>query len=509
MNRLSLSSGLLLLVLGLTIASNPADARRSKKSKHTIEERMEVFAEVFAAIENGDQNLAADKLIELIQNPKHEYYHVDAYAQLGGILDKLGLRYSSLLAYEAGLQIDATRIPSIAESSIALVDSIGDTGVLESIFASNLNLEVSPETRSRMAYLAARAAFAKGDLGPAQGILYMVKPTDPDFPEAQNLLGVIKSQQGQHDSAIAPLQIGYQKGLEAKKPAKFQDAVLINMARAYFGAKNYPQASVYYEQIPRSSSYWLDAQFERAWAHFHMGDMNGVLGFLHTLQSPFFEDEPYAEGELLRIYGMVMLCKFNEANKGIDNFADRFSPHQSEYARVAKQSPETLFDAVQTANKGMDTDVPEPLMRRYLEEDRMADALRSVAMADAELIQLKTRDGASSIWMIDRLQSRKDAIIQAEGNRIAKDLQTKADQLQNQITSLQISKLDILDMETQMLNRAAETGKMEDTKRQVRREKRLRSGEVVWEYQGEYWADEVGYYRLNTKSDCPASLYKD
>ena len=110
-----------------------------------------------------------------------------------------------------------------------------------------------------MAYLAARSAFAKGDIGPAQGILMMVKPTDPDFPEAQNLLGVIKSQQGQHDSAIAPLQIGYQKGLEAEKPAKFQDAVLINMARAYFGAKNYPQASVYYEQIPRSSSYWLDA----------------------------------------------------------------------------------------------------------------------------------------------------------------------------------------------------------------------------------------------------------
>ena len=64
-------------------------------------------------------------------------------------------------------------------------------------------------------------------------------------------------------------------------------------------------------------------------------------------------------------------------------------------------------------------------------------------------------------------------------------------------------------METQMLNRAADMGKMEETKRQVRREKRIRSGEVVWEYQGEYWADEVGYYRLNTKSDCPASLYKD
>ena len=123
MTKLFRPSCLLLLVLGLSVVSNPVDARRSKEPKHTIEERMEVFAEVFAAIENGDQNLATDKLIELIQNPDHEYYHVDAYAQLGGILEKLELRYSSLLAYEAGLQIDATRIPSIAESSIALVDS--------------------------------------------------------------------------------------------------------------------------------------------------------------------------------------------------------------------------------------------------------------------------------------------------------------------------------------------------------------------------------------------------
>ncbi len=500
-------SGVLMLTLGLGLLSMPADARRSRKATHSVEERMEVFAEVFGALENGDQSLAADKLIELIENPDHEYYHVDAYAQLGGILEKLDLPYSALLAYEAGLQIDASRIPSSVQQSLALVDAIGDTEVLESIFASNLNLEVDPNVRSRMAYLAARSAFAKGETGAAQGILMMVQPTDPDFPEAQNLLGVIKSQQGQHDSAIAPLQIGYQKGLDAGKPAKFQDAVLINMARAYFGAKNYPQASVYYEQIPRGSTYWLDAQFERAWSHFHMGDMSGVLGYLHTLQTPFFENEPYAEGELLRIYGMVMLCKFNAANDGIDNFAIRFGPQQQALASLAQQAPATLFAAVQKAQQGQTTDIPDELMRRYLEEDRMLDALRSVSKADAEIQKLQQNDNPTSTWFVAKLQTRQEAIINAEGSRIQRELQAKADQLQSQMTSLQISKLDILDMETQMLNRAADAGKMEDTKRQVKREKRLKSGEVVWEYQGEYWADEVGYYRLNTESDCPASIY--
>ena len=159
--------------------------------------------------------------------------------------------YSALLASEKGLTIDASRIPSIAEKSISLADDLGDSEILESIFAANLQIEVSPETRSRMAYLAARSAFAKGDLGPAMGILMMVQPTDPDFPEAQNLLGVIYSQQDRPDTALAPFQIAYQKGLTAEKDAKFQDAVLLNMARSYFGAKNYPQASVYYAQVPR------------------------------------------------------------------------------------------------------------------------------------------------------------------------------------------------------------------------------------------------------------------
>ena len=162
---------------------------------------------------------------------------------------------------------------------------------------------------------------------------------------------------------------------------------------------------------------------------------------------------------------------------------------------------------MQRASKGDSTEIPEPLMRRYLAEDRMTDALKSIAKAESEMQVLRNKDGASSKWLLERLESRKSTIIAAEGIRMQEDLQSKAAQLQNQITSLQISKLDILDMETKLLNQAADRGKMEETKRQVRREKRIRAGEMVWEYQGEYWADEVGYYRLNTESDCPASLY--
>ena len=506
MTNLLKRSVLTLCLLGLSGAVTPVDARRGP-AKHSIEERMEIFSDVFSAIEQGQQALAADHLLQIIDNPRHDYYHVDAYAQLGGILEKMTMPYSALLAYEKGLNLDASRIPSIAEKSITLADELGDSEVLESIFASNLQIEVSNETRSRMAYLAARSAFSKGDLGPALGILMMVQPTDPDFPEAQNLQGVIYSQQDRPDSALAPFQIAYQKGLDAEKASKFQDAVLMNMARSYFGAKNYPQASVYYAQVPRSSIYWLDAQFERGWSHFHMQDMNGVLGILHTLNTPFFQDEGYAEAELLRIYGMVMLCKFNEANKGIDAFAPRFSSQQETLAELSTYSPADLFNMVRDEISNKPTKLPNTVSRRYIEEDRIIDAIKSVTSAENEAQRLTSVSGSNfSETITTWVQDRKESIIQQEGQRIKEDLQNQAESLQRQMISLEISKLDILDMETQMLNRAAQTGKMEDAKRQVRRNKRIRSGELVWEYDGEMWADEVGYYRVNTKSECPASM---
>ena len=38
------------------------------------------------------------------------------------------------------------------------------------------------------------------------------------------------------------------------------------------------------------------------------------------------------------------------------------------------------------------------------------------------------------------------------------------------------------------------------------RKQRTKKGYQSWPWEGEYWADELGYYRISTKSDCPASL---
>ena len=83
-----------------------------------------------------------------------------------------------------------------------------------------------------------------------------------------------------------------------------------------------------------------------------------------------------------------------------------------------------------------------------------------------------------------------------------------AAELQQMLVDADMHKLDILEMEAQMLRQASVTGKMEEAKRVVQRNKRLKDNERTWPYQGEYWADELGYYRVKSKPECPASMFQ-
>ena len=71
----------------------------------------------------------------------------------------------------------------------------------------------------------------------------------------------------------------------------------------------------------------------------------------------------------------------------------------------------------------------------------------------------------------------------------------------------EISKLDIMQMETQLYQMASVQGeKSIEARRTVGRTLKVRKGYRYWPWEGEYWADELGYYRIDTKPDCPANM---
>ncbi len=512
-----------LLLAALALPAGPAQARRKKPAPEpaveepavhvpTLEERQAVFGEIDAAFKRGEKTRVADLLVEVIDNPDHAVFHAEAYARLGAMLAELDLPYAALVAYERALSIDAEAVSSVAPKAIELADKVGDTALLEHVFATNVGLDVDPATRSRMAYLAAREAHHDGNYGTALAILKMVRKDDPFYPEALSLQGVVLSMQGRHEQALAPLQDAMKAGHAAGRDARFFDVVNLNLARAYYAAGNYPRAIEHYAEVRRESPYWLEAEFERAWAHFRLSDMNGVLGLTHDHAGPFFEDEYFPEGRLLRVYALFLMCKFPEASKEIDRFRELYTPKQATLDALARRSPQDLFEQMALAveppgENAPASELPEWFTFRFRHDDRFADSLNAVHHADDELGRLAhVRSHPFSEKAARWVEERKAEIIRQEGRRIADRVAAMKAQLDGMLGDIEMAKLDMMQFETRLYERASVTGKAPEARRMVTRKFRVKPNQRWWPWEGEYWADEVGYYRVTAKPECPLGL---
>jgi tetratricopeptide (TPR) repeat protein len=474
------------------------------------EDHAKVFAEYEAQVASGQKSRAADALVVILDDPARAAFHAEAYALLGDILAQLDLSYGALLAYASAFDLagptDTAIIGTRVPKAIELANKVGDTAALEKPFSKNVGLAQTEDVRGQMAFLAAREAVRTGSYGLAMGVLKMVKPGDPLYPDARSLEGIAMNQQGRPVDALTPL-LDAQKSARAKDQ-RFQDMLALNLGRSYYAAGNFAKAIQSYAAVSRGSDFWPQAQFERSWAHFRIDDMNGALGLLLSLDTPFFTDYYYPEADLLRIYSMFMMCKFPEANNAIDAFKANYSGVHTALKGWTGKSPEEAFAAARLyREKGDTSGLPAMLLRPYQHEERFGASIAAVDSAQDELDRMKNAAAnpfteKARSWV----QARRDALVAAEGGRIRDRLVAQEQELNDMLSSSDLFTVDILRMKTLLYEQAAAIGRMPDSATTVKREERARKGWREWPYEGEIWADEIGYYRVSALPECPAGL---
>ena len=497
------------LVLLAMLAVPAADAEREAEPERpmpTMEERQEAFGEIDELMTAGKKPEAADALLALTQNPDHEIFHAEGFARLATLLDQLSLPYSALIANHKALTLDAEMVSSAVVPAVEQAEKTGDLELLEDMLATNVAIEGDANTRGRIALLAARAAHRGGQYALAGAVLKLVDSQHSQYIEAKSLEGVVLAMQGRHSDALAPLLTAQSMAADSDRDAKQQNVLALNIGRAYFAMGNFPRAIEYYAQVDRESGYWPEAQFERAWAHFRLEDMNGTLARLQTLHSPFFGDWYFPEADLLRIYSLFLMCKFPEASKEINAFQAHYKPVHSSLQSLGVLSPTDLFGQMVAHIDGKATDLPPMITRLFEEEERIRDNLRALEQADIELRRLGGISNTYATTATEWLTTRRDALRTSEGARIKARIQSMEAELNVMLSDSEISKLDILQMETRLYERAAQVGEMPDARELVRRDFRTRKNQVFWPWQGEYWADEAGYYKFSARPECPTGM---
>ena len=385
---------------------------------------------------------------------------------------------------------------------------VADPELLGEALVGGLEHITEDAARAQALLVAAREAFRDGELGVATELASRVPSATDEHVDAELLTGVVLAQQGRFNDALIPLIAARSLGERRGRGERFRNLLDMNLARAYYAAGNYGRAIETYEGISRDSQYWPQAAFETAWASFRADDMQGALGRLHTLQSPFFEGWYYPEADLLRVYSLFMLCKFPEASDRIDQFEVTYKPILASLdEELATLSPVQAFDDVRASNAGGAHRLPHAVVRTFQFEDRFIDAQASVASIDAERTRLEGyRSLALAGLAVDWLDTRREEIVTREGRRVLQRAGHSRDELSEFLSGLEITRLDILSLEAELYERAARTGVLDYGDRIGKLRKLGKQGARVWPYQGEYWLDELGHYQVDARSDCPAGL---
>jgi tetratricopeptide (TPR) repeat protein len=475
-----------------------------------------VSAATFDDVEAATSDTARlDALNAVLDDDALSDDHAEAWARMGRTLKATGQDEAALLAFGKAFEAGHAEAED-AVAAIEIADDIGDhavvagpIGILEAGSARKmvkaLDASAGKDVRSHIAYLVAREMLRDDRLGPAIDWLGRVDGESPDFADAEGLRGVVLALQGKNEKALVPLQTA--KALMTDRDRRFQEKTLLNLARAYYATRNWGQAIYHYKQIPRDSAYWPEAHFEQAWAHFMGADMPGALGFLHTHSSPFFAEMWFPEADMLRAQALFLLCKFDSAVVEIDRFEKRYEPLGEEMdAALAQLDDATAFADLVTFLEGGEPRLPALVLRAYRNEDRIAEARAAIdryRKAAAGVSGLGDHDETVSGW----LEDRAEALERREGARVLARAKSERARLTDWLTGLELSRIDILQLKADLYTRAAETGELEDVTAdrigKLRNLSKTRGDQwQVWPYQGEYWADELGWYQVDTRSSC-------
>ena len=488
----------------------PTAAAPAEMSNKEIKVRGQAFAQYDQEIAAGSKTRAADALVLIVDDPTLAEFYGEAYARLGDILGELSLPYAALCAYAKAFETASdTNIAEVSlrvPKAIDIAAKVGDLALLQKPFAGNLGLARTDDVRGQMAYLAAKENVRAGQWGTASAVLKMVREGDPLWADAKVLEGIVLNQQERHEDALKAFESAARTGTD--KDLRWTDSVQLNTARTWYGSGNYPRSIEAYSRVTRGSAFWPDAQFERAWAHFRVDDFNGSLAQLLPFDSAFFAKWYFPEADLLRIYSMFLLCKFPESESQIGHFKDKYATvHKALRAWSDKSELETFEAAKLYMQKGKRTDLPEMIWRPWGEEERFALSVKAVDSANDELRRMKRVEAnpfsdTAKAW----LETRRDAVVQAEGGRIKETFAGQQTDLLDMLTNSEIFILDILRFKQKMFEEAARTGKELEAARSVKRTERIRKGWQEWPFEGEFWADELGYYKVDIVPECPASM---
>jgi tetratricopeptide (TPR) repeat protein len=512
---------------GTPTPGTPSEAAAQAKHLYETEKWWDAAQALFAVSngetgdDEGNKQLAQFNLAKSLYKLK---FYQAAYSIFSEIADKPAhIKYGETLLWLAKL---ATDLPEPAD----IIERVGkyDEGQI-----ARFNNKEQQELYWQLNYLLGRYRYRNGQYPEALALFEKVNRESKYYVQAQFFGGVSNVQMRQSKPAVQSFQrvLGAVEGGEVamEDESRMRDLAYLSMARTFYSASikldentNAPTvdqtrlsaAVKYWNKVDIASEYWLDALFEESWAYFMAGDYSHALGNIHTIEAPYFPHSYYPEAEVLKAVIYFVNCQYDDDLTIVAKFRAKYEPIRDELTKTLDrlkkaQNPEEEFYKFLKDVRDDKASVPakiSPIVKTSMSDRQLLRNLQYVHLLDEEANRYAKApasfQGSKAGDLVkDSVHDARELAVRNAGDlartRYERSLADLNEQLRNgqkvlvDITSAQ---RNIIDQELQKSQISAEESKVNIVKPDEEH--------VIWPFNGEYWRDELGFYRQTITSKC-------
>lgn len=450
-------------------------------------------------------------------------FYQASYGIFSSIADKTShLKFNETLLWLSKL---ATQLPEPA-------DIIERVGKYKTDQVARFNNPQQRDLYWQLNYLLGRYKYRNRNYEEAISLFEKVDKKSKYFVQGQFFSGISYVQLRKSVPAVKSFQRIVQsidEGTEGvEDEARMRDLAFLSMARTYYSASvrlddnNVPTidssklsaAVKYWNRVDVASEYWLDGLFEQSWAYFMAGDYPHALGNIHTIEAPYFPNSFYPEADILKAVISFTICQYEDATTIVARMKNKYEPIKKELEAVLNRfkgegSEQQFFTFLKDVRAGKANLSPtiRPVVESALADRQLLRNLEYVRVLDEEDARFKKapasfRNSPLGGDVTDALNLARELATRNAGTLARERYQRNLDELNEHLRDASKILIDITAAERNKLDNTIVTGQLSKDDSLTYGQVKPDDEHVLWPFRGEYWRDELGFYRQVVVSKC-------
>jgi TolA-binding protein len=468
----------------------------------------DVLDKALADFNEGRNQRAAIAFYQVAESAAAAESRAKAEYYLAQALNKLGLGFSSF--FYDGQIIDAgpdnPYHDKAIEAAVALADQSRDEVLAPNVLNKAYNDRFSrlpAQVLTKIKYSLALLDYRAGKYDQAGQLLRGVPVESSSYPQAQYLNGLLLQRKDPEQAVKVFRSVLAVEGSGSPDLRELKELTHLALGRTLFGLHRHAEASEQYQQLPRFSRHWDEALFEGAYADLLNGDPGAALGKLHSLHSPHLSDEFAPESLTLTALIYHRHCLYPQAREAIARFHRDYLPMKERIRSVLESNPpiESYWQMLQPA----DLRLP-PAVQRHLEKNERVESLtRSLSGLEVEAARVRSdaelSKSALGAELLELIARQRELLAQLAGKFIRGRLADMAELIETLDGDKEIVAFETTKGEKEMIEASFNAQGKLATQR-LYRPPTPPTGHEYWPFDGEYWPDEIGYYKYTLKNAC-------